>query len=87
MVGRAALKGILQHPRLELVGLRVYSEEKEGMDAGELIGLPACGVADELPEPHPAHPVEQLDGGDGLPGARRNAQTADNEDHPHQKKS
>jgi hypothetical protein len=45
VVGRAALKGILQHPRLELVGLRVYSEEKEGKDAGELIDLPACGVA------------------------------------------
>jgi 4-hydroxy-tetrahydrodipicolinate reductase len=32
------------HPDLELVGVRCYSEEKEGKDAGELVGLAACGV-------------------------------------------
>ncbi len=56
VVGRAALKGILQHPRLELVGLRVYSAEKEGQDAGELIDRPPCGVkatrdSDEIATP------------------------------------
>ena len=44
VVGKAALTGIIRHPRLELVGVRVYNEEKEGVDAGELVGLPATGV-------------------------------------------
>lgn len=44
VVGKASLAGIIRHPRLELVGLRVYSEEKEGVDAGEIVDLPATGV-------------------------------------------
>ena len=32
------------HPDLDLVGLRVYSEEKEGVDAGDLCGMPESGV-------------------------------------------
>ena len=44
VVGKAALTGIIRHPRLELAGVRVYSEEKEGVDAGDLAGLPATGV-------------------------------------------
>lgn len=43
-VGRYALPAILRDPRLELVGLVVYSEEKAGRDAGELCGLPPTGV-------------------------------------------
>jgi 2,4-diaminopentanoate dehydrogenase len=42
--GTAALQGIIDDPRLELVGLRVYSEKKEGRDAGELAGRPPTGV-------------------------------------------
>jgi 4-hydroxy-tetrahydrodipicolinate reductase len=43
-VGAHALKKVIEHPNLELVGLYVYSESKEGKDAGELCGLPPTGV-------------------------------------------
>jgi 2,4-diaminopentanoate dehydrogenase len=43
-VGRLAVRGILQHPDLELVGLLVHSEEKAGKDAGELAGVGPVGV-------------------------------------------
>jgi 4-hydroxy-tetrahydrodipicolinate reductase len=40
----ATLKKVIEHPTLELVGLYVFSEQKKGMDAGELCGLPPTGV-------------------------------------------
>ena len=43
-VGQNALKGILDHPELELVGVRVYGPSKEGVDAGELCGRAPVGV-------------------------------------------
>lgn len=43
-VGKLALRGILDDPRLQLVGVYAYSEDKAGVDAGELCGRPACGV-------------------------------------------
>ena len=43
-VGTQSLRAILQHPRLELVGLRVYAKDKVGRDAGELCGLPPTGI-------------------------------------------
>ena len=43
-VGRESLKGILMHPRLELAGVWVHSEEKGGQDAGSLCGRPPTGV-------------------------------------------
>jgi len=43
-VGRHALRGILERPELELVGLRAYSPEKIGVDAGELLGESPVGV-------------------------------------------
>ncbi|MDJ0785515.1 MAG: diacylglycerol kinase [Myxococcota bacterium] len=43
-VGHYALRAILNHPELELVGLYVHSEKKAGRDAGELAGRPPCGV-------------------------------------------
>lgn len=43
-VGIEALRGILQNPELELVGLLVYGESKDGKDAGTLCGLPPAGV-------------------------------------------
>jgi len=43
-VGTFALRAILRHPELELAGVWVHSEKKAGSDAGELCGLPACGV-------------------------------------------
>jgi hypothetical protein len=43
-VGSRALRRVIEHPRLELVGLYVHSPQKEGREAGELCGLPAVGV-------------------------------------------
>ena len=43
-VGKHALRGIITRPDYELVGLKVYSEDKAGVDAGELVGEPATGV-------------------------------------------
>src|SRR6266566_3099871 len=43
-VGVAALRCIIGHPELELVGVWVHSPDKAGRDAGELSGLPATGV-------------------------------------------
>jgi hypothetical protein len=43
-VGHEALRAVLAHPQLELAGVRVYSAEKEGRDAGELCGAAATGV-------------------------------------------
>ena len=40
-VGVAAIKGVLEHPDLELVGCWVHSPDKSGKDVGELIGDPA----------------------------------------------
>jgi 4-hydroxy-tetrahydrodipicolinate reductase len=37
-VGHFALRAILEHPELELVGVWVHGEKKEGLDAGELAG-------------------------------------------------
>lgn len=43
-VGIAAVKGILEHPELELVGCWVHSEAKSGKDVGEIIGSGPLGV-------------------------------------------
>src|SRR5712692_10710696 len=43
-VGRLALRGIIEHPELELVGLLVHDPAKAGRDAGELAGVGAIGV-------------------------------------------
>lgn len=43
--GTHALRYILGNPSLELVGLRCFSEEKEGRDAGEIAGVAPVGVA------------------------------------------
>ncbi len=43
-VGRLALRGIIGHPDLELVGLWVHGRDKVGRDAGELCGLGPVGV-------------------------------------------
>jgi len=42
-VGRAAIEGVLDHPDLELVGCWVYSEAKDGVDVGTLIGRDPIG--------------------------------------------
>lgn len=43
-VGVAAIKGVLEHPDLELVGCWVHSEAKNGKDVGEIIGGERLGV-------------------------------------------
>lgn len=44
-VGKLALRGVLDDPRLELAGVYAYSADKAGQDAGPLCGRPECGVA------------------------------------------
>lgn len=43
-VGVAAIKGILDHPDLELAGCWVHSEAKSGKDVGDLVGTGPLGV-------------------------------------------
>lgn len=43
-VGCEAIKGVAQHPDLELVGCFVHSAQKVGRDAGELAGIAPLGV-------------------------------------------
>jgi hypothetical protein len=44
VVGSASLRSILRNPNVELVGVKVYSDEKEGLDAGDIIGAEKTGV-------------------------------------------
>ena len=44
VVGSAALRGIVRHPKLELVGVKVYSDDKKGRDAGDIVGIDNTGV-------------------------------------------
>ena len=39
VVGSEALKSTVRHPKLELVGVKVYSDDKKGLDAGDLAGI------------------------------------------------
>jgi hypothetical protein len=43
--GVEAIRAVVDRPDLELVGTRVYSEEKDGVDAGVLAGRDPLGVA------------------------------------------
>jgi hypothetical protein len=43
-VGRRAVRAIVEHPELELVGLFAHGDAKVGKDAGELCGLGRLGV-------------------------------------------
>ena len=42
--GQRALREVIRDPSFELVGVLVYSDEKHGVDAGELCGEPTTGV-------------------------------------------
>ena len=59
-VGAPALRTVVAHPELELAGVVVHSPEKEGVDAGELVGLPPLGVRATR------DPAAALDGADAL---------------------
>ncbi|WP_280387983.1 dihydrodipicolinate reductase [Nocardia wallacei] len=43
-IGARALRGVLEHPGMELAGLYVHDRDKAGRDAGELCGTGPCGV-------------------------------------------
>lgn len=43
-IGQSALRELIRSPQFELVGVYVHSESKDGVDAGELCGLPPTGV-------------------------------------------
>lgn len=43
-IGSRALRAVIEHPDLELVGVYVHSKAKAGRDAGELCGLPPLGI-------------------------------------------
>ena len=43
-IGRAALYNVLTSDDMELAGVWVHSEEKNGKDAGDIVGLPKSGV-------------------------------------------
>jgi hypothetical protein len=42
--GQRALREVIRDPALELVGVLVYTDDKDGVDAGELCGEAATGV-------------------------------------------
>lgn len=44
VVGSASLRGIIRNPKLKLVGVKVYSDEKDGLDAGDIIAAEKTGV-------------------------------------------
>ena len=43
-VGVGALRALIAHPGLDLAGVVVHAEAKDGKDAGDLCGMPATGV-------------------------------------------
>ena len=43
-IGTRAMRSVIDHPQMELVGLWVSSPDKAGRDAGELAGISAIGV-------------------------------------------
>jgi hypothetical protein len=43
-VGLCSLRAVIEHPQMELVALRVFSETKQGRDAGELCGIAPNGI-------------------------------------------
>ncbi len=42
--GTFSLRNILDNPRLDLVGVKCWTNDKDGVDAGELVSRPAAGV-------------------------------------------
>ena len=42
--GQRALREVLRHPSLDLAGVLVYDQAKDGMEAGELCGEGPAGV-------------------------------------------
>ena len=43
-IGRRAMRTVIEHPQMELVGLYVSAPEKVGKDAGTLCGAAPVGI-------------------------------------------
>ena len=43
-VGKRAVRAVVEHPEMELVGCYAWSSDKSGIDVGELVSMPALGV-------------------------------------------
>jgi len=43
-IGARAMRAVIEHPAMDLVGVYVHSSDKAGRDAGELCGVAATGV-------------------------------------------
>lgn len=57
-IGRSAMRAVIRHPNMELVGLHVHAADKVGRDAGELcglspVGIPATGSINDLIQTRP----------------------------------
>lgn len=44
VMGKHSLRYIIDNPNMELVGVKCYGSDKEGMDAGDIVGRPATGI-------------------------------------------
>lgn len=44
ITGQASLRSVIRNPRLELIGVKVYADDKHGVDAGELLGFEPVGI-------------------------------------------
>ena len=44
-VGKSSVEAIARNPNYELVGCYAWSEDKSGVDVGELVGIEPLGVA------------------------------------------
>jgi len=51
-VGKYAIRTVVDRPNLDLVGVWVHSNDKNGKDAGELAGIRPVGVAATQDESH-----------------------------------
>ena len=58
-IGKTALRGIIDRPDLELVGLYVYSDAKAGRDAGDIARRAPTGViaTRDVGRDHPLAPT------------------------------
>lgn len=43
-MGQSAIRELVRRPETDLVAVMAYSDEKNGVDAGDFVGLPATGV-------------------------------------------
>ena len=69
VVGSAAIRSVVRHPKLDLVGVKVYSEAKEGRDAGDgpLTGSAGRPMA-AASRPEPTAPRRRVPRANRLPG-------------------